>query len=78
MESDMLVYIATGIPIGALAVALWTHPDNSDTIRECGIPMAVIGLLMAALWPFTICGLILMGLASVMRRYIRKYKESKP
>lgn len=75
MTSDIVIYIATGLPIGALAIALWTHPDNSAELRECGLPMAIIGLVLAAFWPITVCGLILMGLVVIMRRYIRKIKE---
>ena len=62
MTSDILVYIATGIPIGALAVAIGTRQSSSKEIRDRFFPWAGIGLFM--------------GLASVMRRFIRRHKEA--
>jgi len=72
---DVLIYLITGFIISALGLAFYTRNDDTEEVQRFSIGIGVIGLLMSAVWPFTLCGVAFYVLVRMIRAAIGKDGE---
>lgn len=69
---DMLIYLITGFVVSAIVLAFYMRNDETEEVQRFAIGIGVIGLLMSAVWPFTLCGMAFYILVRIIRAAIGK------
>jgi len=68
----VLFYLITGFVVSAIVLAFYTRNDETEEVQRFSIGIGVIGLLMSAVWPFTLCGVAFYVFVRMIRAAIGK------